>query len=85
MKKDKLFTLPLTIILVQDPKIDGYTAYFKQFQDIIAEGDTEDEAERNLLNAVHDVFIYQSGIADESIDPSFNVSKKSINFTSCEI
>ncbi len=74
--------IPLTIIMVQDPHSRGYTAYFKQFPDIIAEGDNENEAERNLINAVHDVFVYQNQMDDDPIDPSLNVSKKSINFSS---
>jgi len=81
MKTNKSFIFSLTIIMVQDPDSGGYTAYFKQFPDIIAEGDTEEDAELNLLNAVHDVFQYQSEIEDEPIDPSLNVSKKSINFS----
>jgi len=81
MKSNKSFIFSLTIIMVQDPDSGGYTAYFKQFPDIIAEGDTEEDAELNLLNAVHDVFKYQSEIEDEPIDPSLNVSKKSINFS----
>jgi len=84
MKTNNLFTLPLTVIMIQDPNIGGYTTYFRQFQNIIAEGDTEDEAIHNLVNAVHDVFKYQSGIEDEPIDPKFNVSKKSIDFVSQE-
>ncbi|GAJ07129.1 unnamed protein product, partial [marine sediment metagenome] len=41
MKTNNLFTLPLTVIMIQDPNIGGYTTYFRQFQNIIAEGDTE--------------------------------------------
>jgi predicted RNase H-like HicB family nuclease len=84
MKTNNLFTLPFTVIMIQDPNIGGYTAYFKQLQNIVAEGDTEDEAIHNLVNAVHDVFKYQSEIEDESIDTKYNVSKKSIDFTSHE-
>ena len=82
MKTNNLSALPLTAILVEDPNIGGYTAYFKQFQNITAEGDTEDEAIHNLVNAVHDVFKYQSEIEDEPIDSKYNVSKKCIDFIS---
>ena len=34
-------------VLVQDIKIGGYTAYFKQLPNIIAEGDTDNEAMKN--------------------------------------
>ena len=81
---ENFFTLPLTIIMVEDPKSGGYTAFFKQFPDILAEGNNEREVKHNLLNTVHDVFRYQSDIKDETIDPSLKVSKESINFISHE-
>lgn len=83
MKTNKISTLPLTVILIQDPKIGGYTAYFKQFQKIVAEGDTKDEAIQNLINAAHDVFKYQSTEAVK-INPKYKVSKQAIDFTSLE-
>ncbi|HPM02811.1 MAG TPA: hypothetical protein PK816_11715, partial [Candidatus Cloacimonadota bacterium] len=56
--KSKMFSL--NAILVEDPKLGGFTAFFKQFPNIISEGETEEEAIQNLLNALHDVFNYQS-------------------------
>lgn len=49
------FEISLTGILVQD-KNKGYTAFFAQFPHIIAEGDTEEEATKNLFSLVKDVF-----------------------------
>jgi len=46
-------------VLVQDIKIGGYTAYFKQLPNIIAEGDTDNEAMKNLTDAVYDVFMFK--------------------------
>ncbi len=83
MKTNKLSTLPLTVIMIQDPKVSGYTVYFKQFQSIVAEGDNEDDAIQNLINAVHDVFKFQS-MKEEKIDSKYLVSTKSIDFTSLE-
>lgn len=49
------YTLSLNVILVNDPVQGGFTAFFKQFPYIIAEGDNEGEAMKNLMNAMHDV------------------------------
>ena len=46
------------LIFVEDPKCGGYTAFFKQRPDILAEGDTKKVAKRNLLNAVYDINKY---------------------------
>lgn len=43
------------IILIEDPKIGGFTAYFEEFPNIMAEGKTSKEAEINLTNALHDI------------------------------
>jgi len=42
-------------IYVLDEKQGGYTAFFKDFQNIIAQGETLDEAQLNLWNTVYDV------------------------------
>ncbi len=52
-------TLPLTGIFVQDPSSKGFTAFFAQLPNIIAEGDTEEEATKNLIHAVKVVFEHQ--------------------------
>jgi len=43
--------LSITGILIQDPHDGGYTAYFAEFPEIIAEGDDEEMATANLWNA----------------------------------
>lgn len=80
MGKEK-FEFELTIILVKDPKIGGYTAYLKQFPDIIAEGDDDKQAVHNLMNAVHDVLSYQSTQNSELTGSNFTVIQKSVNFS----
>lgn len=49
----------LTGIFVQDPNDKGFTAFFAQLPNIIAEGDTEEEATRNLFQTVQTVFEHQ--------------------------
>jgi len=44
--------LSITGILIQDPKDKGYTAYFAEFPEVIAEGNTADEAKKNLWSAL---------------------------------
>jgi len=81
MKTAQLFKLPLTAIMVKDPNIGGFTAFFKQFPEIIAEGDTDGEALQNLMNAVYDVFEYRSKLQSENIHhPSSEIIERDINF-----
>jgi predicted RNase H-like HicB family nuclease len=51
--------IQLTGVFVQDPLSKGFTAFFAQFPNIIAEGDTEDEATHNLIETVTTVFEHQ--------------------------
>ena len=51
-------SLSLTVILVKDD-IEGFTSYFAEFPNIIAEGDTEEEATKNLFRLTTTVFNYQ--------------------------
>jgi hypothetical protein len=77
---NNLLKFSLKVIMVEDPKIGGYTAFFKQFPDIIAEGCSEDEVMNNLMNTVHDVFDYQSQIVSNQNNSCLNVIEKSIDF-----
>lgn len=78
------FTLSFDAILVQD-RNSGFTAYFKQFPNIVAEGDTENDALTNLMNALHDVFQYKSKSEStpKQID-HLRVVEKSVNFTALQ-
>lgn len=42
-------------IYVKDMEIGGYTAYFKEFPNVITQGETRKEARKNLWNTLHDV------------------------------
>jgi predicted RNase H-like HicB family nuclease len=55
-----LITIPVTPIYVEDKNIGGYTIFFKELSDIVAEGETKEEALQNLENTVHDVFKYKN-------------------------
>ncbi len=43
--------LNLTGILIQDPKVGGFTAFLAGMPEVIAEGDNEEEAMVNLFEA----------------------------------
>ncbi len=45
-------------IYVEDFKQGGFTAFFKDFPEILAEGETKEEARKNLWAAAHDVLKY---------------------------
>jgi hypothetical protein len=76
------FNLPMTITLLQSSACPGYTAYFKQLPEIIAEGDNEDEAVQNLLNAVYDVFKYEGEKKSVEINnEGMHIQNKSVNLT----
>ena len=40
-----------TVILIEDPH-GGYTAYYKEYSNVIAEGDTDQEAIENLRHTL---------------------------------
>lgn len=56
--------IPVSPILVEDKSIDGFTIYFKEFPDIITQGETKEEALQNLKNTVFDVFKYKNTLPE---------------------
>jgi hypothetical protein len=63
-----LITIPVTPIYVEDEKIGGYTIFFKEFPNIISEGETKEDALDNLTRTVHDVFHYKNTLSVEELD-----------------
>jgi predicted RNase H-like HicB family nuclease len=55
-----LVTIPLTPIFVEDPQIGGFTAFFKEFPEIITEGETEEIALFNLRKTIYDVYSFKN-------------------------
>ena len=49
----KSFKLNLNIIFIGNEK--GYTVYFLEYPEIIAEGDNKEDAVKNLFGTFHDV------------------------------
>ena len=80
MTNPKSIKLSFNSILVQDPTTKGYTAFFKEFPEIIAEGDTEDHALLNLIHTLQDVFEYKSKQTQTIDFPDTQIIEKPINF-----
>jgi predicted RNase H-like HicB family nuclease len=74
-------TISLTSIFVQDPKSKGFTVFFKQFPEVLAEGKDEDEALRNLINILQDSWQYKASHCEEIDVPHGKVIEKSVNFS----
>lgn len=52
MKTEKT-KVGLTAIFIQDPIDMGYTGFFAEFPEAIAEGDTKEEVKKNLWEALN--------------------------------
>lgn len=70
----------LTGVFVQDSNA-GYTAFFAQLPNIIAEGETVEEAEMNLINTVKIVFEHQKNteFVQDDVCNNSNVTTKPFN------
>ena len=62
-----MLTIPVTPIYVEDPK-GGFTIFFKEFPNVISEGETKEEALDNLQRTMHDVFSYKNTLSVEELD-----------------
>lgn len=47
----------ITIILIEDSKVGGYTGYIKEFPNIPVEGETLEEVKQNLSDVLHDLIM----------------------------
>lgn len=79
MTSTKSNTLSFTGILVQDEKTKGFTAFFKQFPNVIAEGDTEDQAMENLISTLRIVLKSDTEQVINDL-PRNHVIKKTVEF-----
>jgi len=83
MKKGlKTFDFSLTAIMVKDPKIGGFTGYFKQFPNIIAEGETDKDLLNNLMYALGTVMDDKNNDQSLQTDVPQGFIEKSLEFTS---
>lgn len=66
------------LIMVEDPKIGGFSGHLVQFPNIIAEGQTEKELIENLFNMIHDVMSYEYSLSEPPKQTN-GVIRKSLN------
>lgn len=58
--------LKLTAIFVEDNKTGGYTAFFKEIPEIVAQGNTIDEAEEMMFRLLPMVLVDSGKTEDKS-------------------
>lgn len=51
-------SLNLTAIFLPDNKGRGYTGYFAEFPDLIAQGSTREDVELNLISSLKDILAF---------------------------
>lgn len=71
----------LTGVFVKDSESSGFTAFFAQLPNIIAEGDTEEDATKNLIHTVQAVFEHQKEVQINSCTPENKVITKPFNLS----
>jgi len=68
----------ITYVLVEDEKVGGFTCYFAQLPNIVAEGDTEEEAKENLRALVKAVFNHQKSSVASNLVKGHHVKTESV-------
>lgn len=71
-------SVSITGVLIQDPKTKGFTAYFAEMPDVIAEGKNEDEATKNLFEAFQSVLDFRKEESQEEEEDG-NIFTRSFN------
>lgn len=59
MAQGRKTTLTLTAVVVQDPVTHGFTGYMLEVPEAIAEGNTEEEVQKALLENLQTVFEFK--------------------------
>jgi len=61
-------TVSLTGVLIQDANGGGFTAFFAEFPEAVAEGETESEVQKNLFEALSNVLEVKKDDFPDEID-----------------
>lgn len=79
--KETPLKIRLNCILIEDPN-GGYSAFLAELPDVVAEGDTEDEAQMNLLMTIQAVskFKLQQTKKEFSQKANLHYRTKPLNF-----
>lgn len=65
--KKQLREISITGVLIQDEATGGYTSYFAEFPEVIAEGDNRDAAVNNLFDALLIMLQYRKSESHEEM------------------
>ena len=65
MKNQNQPELSITGVMIQDQQSKGYTAYFAEFPEVIAQGEDLEEAKQNLIDAFKSMIEFKSEEAKE--------------------
>jgi predicted RNase H-like HicB family nuclease len=62
-------TISITGVMIEDASTGGFTAYFAEFPEVIAQGSNKEVAKQNLMRALKDMLEFKkSEIEDEDED-----------------
>lgn len=80
--------MSLTALFIQDPEDKGFTGFFKEFPNAVAEGDTEEEVKTNLFKALSYMLKFnREDVESEALKRErlgINVIEKSYDFEEVE-
>lgn len=83
MKTQEKQKMSLTALFIEDPE-DGFTGFFKEFPNAVAEGDSEEEVKTNLFKALSNMLRFnREDVESEAIKRErlgVNVIEKSYDF-----
>ena len=81
MNKRHVIEMPLHGILIQDTTDGGYTSLLAEFPEVIAEGETEEEARNNLMQAFKVVLDFKrEEFNAEHYYQGANIKQQTFNF-----
>jgi len=83
MKIHNQTVLSITGVMMKDQKSNGYTAYFAEFPEVVAQGENFDDAKINLVDAFKSMIAFKSVEAQEEIneDDSIITENYPLSFT----
>lgn len=61
-KSVNILNRDLTVILIEDRIVGGYTAYFKEYPDVISEGGDQNDAINNITYTIMEYFKYLENV-----------------------
>lgn len=73
--------ISITGVMIEDPSTKGYTAYFAEFPEIIAQGENIESAKDNLFSALKSMLDFKREEMKEEEDCDDNIITQSYALT----